>query len=132
MAEGWLCDSILKAQPRPSPISTNPAFSSPASTSRCGPFLGRVLSHRMEFLYEQCSDHMIEKIESSVKLGVRPRTFLIISNSSGRSPRSFACSSVDSSFVIVSIGNIGDLGHKSTYFIGVNWRNPLARSKEFR
>ena len=49
-ALGWLCDSILKTQPKPSPISTKPAFSSPALTSICGPSLGSVLSQRIEFL----------------------------------------------------------------------------------
>ena len=60
MAEGWLWLSILKAHPNPSPMSTMPAFSSPAFTSMCGPSLGKVLSHLMEFLYEQCSLHITE------------------------------------------------------------------------
>src|SRR5215217_1120224 len=34
-------------------------------------------------LYEQCSDHMTEKMPSSAKVGSRPSRFLIRSNSSG-------------------------------------------------
>src|ERR1051325_2720701 len=75
-------------------MSTNPAFSSPASASMCGPFLGRVFNHTMEFLYEQCSLHITEYMDNSVKLGVRPRISLILSYSSGRSPSCLAVSTV--------------------------------------
>src|SRR6202012_3577083 len=71
-ADGWLCDSILNAQPMPPPRSTSPAFSSPALASIRGPSLGRVFSQVIEFLYEQCSLHITEKIDNSVKFGVRP------------------------------------------------------------
>jgi len=79
-------DSILKAQASPSPMSTKPAFSSPASTKRRFPSLGKVFSHRIEFLYEQCSDHMTEKMLNSVKFGTRPSIFFIRSNSSSDNP----------------------------------------------
>ena len=58
-------------------MSTIPAFSSPALTNMCGPSLGSVFNHLMEFLYEQCSLHMTEYTHISVKLGVRPRMVLI-------------------------------------------------------
>jgi hypothetical protein len=38
----------------------------------CGPVVGNVFSHMRDDLYEQCSDHMTEKIPSSVKFGSRP------------------------------------------------------------
>ena len=46
--------------------------------------VGNFFSSFREFLYEQCSLHMTEKIPSSVKFGSRPRIFLIRSNSSRR------------------------------------------------
>ena len=49
-ALGWLCDSILKATPQPSPMSTTPAFSSPALTSTFGPVVGNLRSSSREFL----------------------------------------------------------------------------------
>src|SRR4029077_8137745 len=67
-------------------MSTTPAFSSPALTKMFGPTVGNFLSSRREFLYEQCSLHMTEKIPSSVKFGSRPRIFLMRSNSSGVRP----------------------------------------------
>src|SRR5437763_3268064 len=51
-----------------------------------GPLVGNFFSSRREFLYEQCSLHITEKIPSSVKFGSRPRIFLIRSNSSGVRP----------------------------------------------
>src|SRR5438874_13561176 len=57
-----------------------------------GPVVGNFFSSFREFLYEQCSLHMTEKIPSSVKFGSRPRIFLIRSNSSGVRP-CFATSS---------------------------------------
>src|SRR5256714_10246240 len=71
---------------QPSPISTTPAFSSPALTRIFSPVVGNFFSSFFEFLYEQCSLHMTEKIPSSVKFGSRPRIFLIRSNSSGVRP----------------------------------------------
>src|SRR5438445_11743392 len=71
---------------QPSPISTTPAFSSPALTRMFGPVVGNFFSSFLEFLYEQCSLHITEKIPSSVKFGSRPRIFLMRSNSSGVSP----------------------------------------------
>src|SRR6195952_3160552 len=78
----------------PSPKSTSPAFSSPALASIRGPSFGKVFSHVIEFLYEQCSLHITEKIDNSVKLGMRPNISFIRSNSSGSKPRSLAVSTV--------------------------------------
>src|ERR1700679_3524994 len=77
MYEGWLCDSILKAQAHPSPTSMMPAFSPGPCTTLPGPLVrsprvGSRFRCTREDLYEQCSDHITEKIPSSVKLGVRP------------------------------------------------------------
>src|SRR3954466_4963702 len=49
-ALGWLCDSILKAIAKPSPISTMPAFSSPAPTRIFLDLVGKVLSSGRVFL----------------------------------------------------------------------------------
>src|SRR5215472_3265882 len=65
-ALGWLWDSILKAIASPSPISNIPAFSSPAPTRILGDLVGKVLSKRRLFLYEQCSLHITEKMPNSV------------------------------------------------------------------
>src|SRR2546421_12450215 len=54
--------------------------------------MGNFLNSFLEFLEEQCSLPMTEKIPSSVKFGSRPRIFLIRSNSSGVRP-CFATSS---------------------------------------
>ena len=72
-ALGWLCDSILNATAQPSPMSSTPAFSSPAFTSTSGPVVGNFFSSSFVFLYEQCSLHMTLKMPSSVKFGSRPR-----------------------------------------------------------
>src|SRR5947199_4654044 len=86
IALGWLWLSILNAIAHPSPISTTPAFSSPALTRMLGPVVGNFFNSFREFLYEQCSLHITEKIPSSVKLGSRSRIFLMRSNSSGVRP----------------------------------------------
>src|SRR5207237_8490630 len=65
---------------------TTPAFSSPALTRISGPVVGNFFSSFFEFLYEQCSLHITEKIPNSVKFGSRPRIFLMRSNSSGVRP----------------------------------------------
>src|SRR6059036_3897907 len=62
IALGWLWLSILNAIAQPSPMSTTPAFSSPALTRMFGPVVGNFLSSFFEFLYEQCSLHMTEKM----------------------------------------------------------------------
>src|SRR5205823_11046277 len=67
-------------------MSTTPAFSSPALTRIFAPVVGNFFSSFFEFLYEQCSLHITEKIPSSVKFGSRPRIFLTRSNSSGVRP----------------------------------------------
>ena len=84
----------MKQQAKPSPISTNPAFSSPASTNMCGPSLGKVFNQTIEFLYEQCSDHITPKTLNSVKFGILPKISEILSNSSDLNPISLACSTV--------------------------------------
>src|ERR1700691_2254092 len=78
MYEGWLCDSILKAQAHPSPTSMMPAFSPGPCTTLPGPLVrsprvGSRFRCTREDLYEQCSDHITEKIPNSVSDGVRPR-----------------------------------------------------------
>src|ERR1043166_950397 len=50
IALGWLWLSILNATAHPSPISTTPAFSSPALTRMLGPLVGNFFSSRREFL----------------------------------------------------------------------------------
>src|SRR4029077_19210286 len=67
-----------------------------------GPVVGNFFSSFLEFLYEQCSLHMTEKIPSSVKFGSRPRIFLMRSNSSGVRP----CSATSSG---VTVGSTIDL-----------------------
>src|SRR5215216_6603311 len=79
-------------------MSTTPAFSSPALTRMFAPVVGNFFSSFLEFLYEQCSLHITEKIPSSVKFGSRPRIFLIRSNSSGLRP----CCSTNSGVTIGS------------------------------
>ncbi len=48
-AEGWLCDSILKATASPSPTSMTPAFS-PGPWSTHGALVGNWRSSGLEFL----------------------------------------------------------------------------------
>src|SRR5436305_11583892 len=81
MKEGWLCDSTLKAAHQPSTRSTTPAFS-PGGTMTRSPVVGSLLRCTREDLYEQCSDHITEKMPSSVKLGSRPSNSLMRANSS--------------------------------------------------
>ena len=71
MYEGWLWLSILKIAASPSPISTTPAFS-PGPQITCGPVVGSFFKCSRDDLYEQCSDHITEKMPSSVRLGSRP------------------------------------------------------------
>src|ERR1700752_3898496 len=86
MNDGWLCDSILKAQAQPSPMSMMPAFSpGPCTTSLLR--VGSRFKCTREDLYEQCSLHITLKMPSSVRLGSRPpRSFFIFSYSSEVSP----------------------------------------------
>src|SRR6202030_2659943 len=86
MNEGWLCDSILKAQAQPSPTSMMPAFSpGPCSTRLLR--VGRRFRCTRDDLYEQCSLHITLKMPSSVIVGSRcPRSCLIFSYSSGVRP----------------------------------------------
>src|SRR3954471_3035021 len=71
MKLGWLWLSILKTAASPSPMSTTPAFS-PGPWITQGAVVGSVFSQTREDLYEQCSDHITEKMPSSVSEGVRP------------------------------------------------------------
>ena len=85
-ALGWLCDSILNATARPSPIEITPAFS-PGPATTPAPVVGRVDSKGFELLYEQCSLHMTLNIASSRSFGSRPpRRSRIASSSSSVSP----------------------------------------------
>src|SRR5258708_20707858 len=85
MNEGWLWLSILKMTASPSPMSTTPAFS-PGPWMTRAPLVGRVRSHFLEDLYEQCSFHIAEKIPSSVSDGARPISARMRSYSSGFRP----------------------------------------------
>src|SRR5262249_5268365 len=82
MNEGWLCDSILNAAHHPSPMSTMPAFS-PGPCTRRSPSVGKRRRWTLDDLYEQCSDHITEKIPSSVIFGSRPIRRFIRLYSSG-------------------------------------------------
>ena len=64
MNDGWLWLSILNTTASPSPIATTPAFS-PGPWSTCGPVVGSRFRYFLLDLYEQCSDHITEKIPSS-------------------------------------------------------------------
>jgi hypothetical protein len=44
-------------------INRTGIFAGPSMT--CGPSMGRVFNHFFDDLYEQCSDHMAEKMPSS-------------------------------------------------------------------
>src|SRR6266849_848583 len=97
--EGWLCDSILKAQAQPSPMSMMPAFSpGPCTTSLLR--VGRRFKCTRDDLYEQCSLHITLKMPSSVRVGSRPpSSCLIFSNSSGVRP----CSRIISGVMAVTL-----------------------------
>src|SRR5687768_13005728 len=85
MKLGWLWLSILKTTACPSPMSTTPAFS-PGPWITRGPDVGRVRSHFLDDLYEQCSFHIAEKMPSSVSVGLRPISCRILPYSSGLRP----------------------------------------------
>src|SRR5579859_5318768 len=93
MKDGWLWLSILKMAARPSPISITPAFS-PGPQITHGAVVGRVFSHFFELLYEQCSDHITEKMPSSVRLGSRPMISSTSLYSSGLRPCDLTISGV--------------------------------------
>src|SRR3954468_9952645 len=93
MYDGWLWLSILKMQASPSPMSITPAFS-PGPQITHGALVGSSRSHLREDLYEQCSDHMTEKMPSSVRFGARPMMRLQRAYSSGVSPCSAMISGV--------------------------------------
>ena len=66
-ALGWLCDSILKAMARPSPMSMMPAFSSPAPTRMLGDLVGKVFSNgRRVFVGAMLAPHDGEDAELGV------------------------------------------------------------------
>src|SRR5580765_7383172 len=102
MKLGWLCDSILKTQASPSPISMTPAFS-PGPWITHGALVGSVRRWTLEDLYEQCSFHIAEKMPSSVIDGSRPINFRIRSYSSGLSP----CAATSSGVTLGSLGIMG-------------------------
>src|ERR1044072_5727677 len=77
----------------PSPMSITPAFS-PGPQITHGAAVGSFLRWTRDDLYEQCSDHMTEKMPSSVRLGSRPRAWRTRSYSSGERPCSAPVSGV--------------------------------------
>src|SRR3954466_12669603 len=85
MYDGWLWLSILKIAAWPSPMSITPAFS-PGPWITHGAVVGSFFRWIRELLYEQCSDHMTEKMPSSVMFGSRPSACSTLSYSSGEKP----------------------------------------------
>ena len=78
----------VTAQAQPSPTSMIPAFSpGPCTTLPVPVFLSPRVGSRFrctrEDLYEQCSDHITEKIPSSVSEGTRPNAASMHAYSSG-------------------------------------------------
>src|SRR5580692_9667274 len=106
MNDGWLWDSILKAQAQPSPISMMPAFSpGPCSTSLLR--VGRRFRCTREDLYEQCSLHITLKMPSSVMVGSRPpSSCFTFPYSSGVSPCSRTSSGVMAGVAAVVMGKL--------------------------
>src|SRR5438128_310441 len=98
MNDGWLCDSILNAATQPSPMSITPAFSPGPCTTR-GPLVGNFFRCTRLDLYEQCSDHITEKMPSSVWLGSRPRICWMRLNSSGVMP----CCATTSAVICIEV-----------------------------
>src|SRR3569623_3191353 len=93
MYEGWLCDSILKIAAWPSPMSITPAFS-PGPQITQGAVVGSFFRWIRLDLYEQCADHITEKMPSSVRLGSRPIACSTRAYSSGDRPCSATISGV--------------------------------------
>src|SRR2546430_586906 len=94
IAEGWLCDSILKTAAQPSPMLTAPAFS-PGPWITAGPVEGRRRRSALELLYEQCSDQSTPSMPSSTSFGglFRCSTMALYSSRSGGGghPQHLAC-----------------------------------------
>src|SRR5476651_753629 len=110
MKDGWLCDSILKMQARPSSMSMTPAFSPGPQMTR-GPVTGNLRRCRRDDLYEQCSDHMTLMTPSSTSLGSRPNRSRTTAYSSGFRPYSAALSAMDfcaGAFMVLMAAHIGD------------------------
>src|SRR5688500_9488750 len=74
-------------------MSTTPAFSPGPQITR-GPVVGSFFRWMRELLYEQCSDHITEKMPSSVRLGSRPSAWSTRAYSSGERPCSATVSGV--------------------------------------
>src|SRR6478735_500672 len=98
MYEGWLWLSILKIAACPSPMSITPAFS-PGPQITHGASVGSFLRWRRELLYEQCSDHMTEKMPSSTRFGARPNRTSMIAYSWGERP----CSATTSGLMLSAL-----------------------------
>src|SRR4051812_36771515 len=77
----------------PSPMSITPAFS-PGPQITCGPVVGSLPRWMRLDLYEQCSDHITEKMPSSTRLGARPSAWSTRSYSSVDRPCSATISGV--------------------------------------
>src|SRR4028118_405654 len=74
-------------------MSMTPAFS-PGPQITQGAVVGSFFRWMREDLYEQCSDHMTEKMPSSVRFGSRPIAWRTRSYSSGERPCSATISGV--------------------------------------
>src|SRR4028119_487883 len=99
MEDGWLWLSILKMAASPSPMSITPAFS-PGPQITQGASVGSFFKWMRDDLYEQCSDHMTEKMPSSVRFGSRPMAARTRSYSSGER----ACSAAVSGGAWLAVG----------------------------
>src|SRR6266567_2684784 len=104
MADGWLCDSILKTTAHPLPRLTAPAFS-PGPWRTAAPLEGSRRSNGFDVLYEQCSDQRTPSIPSSMSLGGRfsASTMTRYSSLVSATSRSLRSSTFRSSILIASI-----------------------------
>src|SRR6266446_9906919 len=87
-------------------MSITPAFS-PGPWITHGAVVGKVRRWIFEDLYEQCSFHIAEKMPSSVKVGVRPMSFLMRSYSSGLRPWAATSAGVTRGFLTGLCGLAG-------------------------
>src|SRR5689334_21886366 len=93
-------------------MSITPAFS-PGSWITHGALVGSPRKWIFDYLYEQCSFHIVEKIPSSVKLGARPMSLRMRSYSSGFSP----CAAINSGVTVGSLEII------SGCFLSLQWNH---------
>src|ERR1700680_833507 len=105
MADGWLCDSILKTAAQPWPMLIAPAFS-PGPCSTPDPADGSRRSRALEVLYEQCSDQSTPNMPSSTAFGARFHCSTMTRYSSGVRPPSRSRRA--SMLGAVTPGNLGE------------------------